>query len=175
VLGIASMHLPAPVVDRVAARMRRLSFPDLAPLGLAAPPRPYSEFLRRRVIPIVDAGLVDAVRTGRVRVVAALASFDGDAAVLADGERVRVDDVIAATGFRAGLEPLVGHLGILDEQGRPLVHAAAQHPNAPGLHFVGYRVTLGGTLRLVGLEAKQVARAAKPKAQPSGGRDTPRA
>src|SRR5262249_46979742 len=110
VLGIASMHLPIPVVDRVAAAMRRASFPDLEPFGLPAPAPPYSEFRRRRVIPIVDVGLVNAVRAGRVRVVAALAGFDGDAAVLADGDRRPVDDVIAATGFRPGLEPLVGHL-----------------------------------------------------------------
>jgi sec-independent protein translocase protein TatA len=34
-----------------------------------------------------------------------------------------------------------------------------RHPGAPGLHFVGYQVTLGGTFRLVGTEAKQIARA----------------
>ena len=160
VLGIASMHMPVTVVDRVAATMRRLAFPDLDRYGLTAPARPYSEFLRRRVIPIVDVGLADAVRAGRVRVVAAVTGIDGATVVLADGTSHPVDDVIAATGFRTGLEPLVGHLGVLDEHGRPLVHAADQHPAAPGLHFVGYQVTLGGTFRFVGIEAKQLARAA---------------
>jgi putative flavoprotein involved in K+ transport len=158
-LGIASMHLPVPVVNHVAAAMRRLSFPDLGRYGLTAPARPYSEFLRRRVIPIIDVGLADAVRAGRVRVVAALTGLDGDTAILADGTRHRLDDVIAATGFRTGLEPLVGHLGVLNEHGQPLVHGADQHPGAPGLHFVGYQVTLGGTFRLVGTEAKQIAKA----------------
>jgi hypothetical protein len=78
--------------------------------------------------------------------------------VLEDGARPNVDDVVAATGFRPGLEPLVGHLGVLDGRGRPLVHAGGQHPSAPGLHFVGYRVTLGGTFRLVGIEARRLAR-----------------
>lgn len=158
-LGIASTHLPITVVDHVAAMMRRLSFPDLDRHGLPAPARPYSEFLRRRVIPIVDVGLADAVRAGRVRVVAAVTDVDGGNVILADGSRHELDDVIAATGFRAGLEPLVAHLGVLDEHGRPLVHDAAQHPGAPGLHFVGYQVTLGGTFRLVGIEAKRLARA----------------
>ena len=63
-LGIASMHLPTGVVDRIAAGIRRIAIPDLAPYGLAAPARPYSEFLERRVIPIVDVGLADAVRSG---------------------------------------------------------------------------------------------------------------
>jgi putative flavoprotein involved in K+ transport len=158
-LGIASMHLPVPLVDRVAAAMRRVAIPDLAPYGLSAPARPYSDFLRRQVIPIVDVGIVAAVRDGRVRVVAALTGFDEQQAVLADGRRLRVDDVIAATGFRTGLEPLVGHLGVLDGRGWPLVHAAEQHPSLPGLHFVGYRLTLGGSFRFVGIEARHLARA----------------
>ena len=41
----------------------------------------------------------------------------------------------------------------------PLVHAAEQHPSLPGLHFVGYRLTLGGSFRFVGIEARHLARA----------------
>jgi putative flavoprotein involved in K+ transport len=157
-LGIASTHLPTAVVDRIAAGIRRVAIPDLAPYGLVAPARPYTEFLRRRVIPIVDVGITDAVRSGRVRVVAALERFEDGAAVLSSGERVETDAVIAATGFRTGLEPLVGHLGVLDERGQPLVRDLEEPTAAPGLHFVGYEITLGGTFRLVGIEAKQLAR-----------------
>jgi putative flavoprotein involved in K+ transport len=156
-LGIAGTHLPTTVVDRIAAGIRRVAIPDLAPYGLVAPRRPYSDFLRRRVIPIVDVGFADAVRTGRVRVVAALDRFEAGAAVLADGGRIELDAVIAATGFRTGLERLVGHLGVLDESGQPLVRDLEEPAGAPGLHFVGYEITLGGTFRLVGIEAKRLA------------------
>lgn len=157
-LGIATARLPVPVVDRIAATLRRIAIPDLTSYGLPAPARPYSEFLRRRVIPILDVGIVEAVRSGRVRVVAALERFDDGAAVLSDWTRLTIDSVIAATGYRTGLEPLVGHLGVLDDRGEPLVHGAEEHPEAPGLHFVGYVVTLGGTFRRVGMQAKQLAR-----------------
>jgi hypothetical protein len=46
----------------------------------------------------------------------------------------------------------VGHLGVLDERGRP----AASTP-LPGLHFVGFTVTLGGLLRGIGIEARRLA------------------
>ncbi|HWO81104.1 NAD(P)/FAD-dependent oxidoreductase [Gaiella sp.] len=156
-LGIASSHLPVSVADRVAATMRRIAFPDLAPLGLPAPERPYSEFLRRRVIPVIDVGIVDAIRSGRVRVVADVERLDGEAVVLVDGSRAAVDVLVAATGFRTGLEPLVGHLGVLDERGVPLVHGAEELAEAPGLHFVGYDVTLGGMLRVIGGQARRLA------------------
>jgi putative flavoprotein involved in K+ transport len=158
-LGIATAHLPVPVVDRIAATMRRVSIPDLAAQGLPAPEHPYSEFLHRRVIPILDVGIVDAVRSGRVRVVPALERFDEGDVVLADGSRLEVDAVIAATGYRPALEPLVGHLGVLDECGVPVVHGAREHPDAPGLYFVGYEVLLGGAFRLAGIRARQLARA----------------
>jgi putative flavoprotein involved in K+ transport len=158
-LGIASMHLPVGVVDRIAAAMRRAAFPDLTPYGLVAPERPYSTFLNRRVIPIVDVGLAEAVKTRRVRVVGALERFDDDgAAVLASGTRAEVDAVVAATGFRPGLEPLVGHLDVLDERGRPRVRDVEEPASAPGLHFACYEITLGGTFRLAGLEAHRLAR-----------------
>jgi putative flavoprotein involved in K+ transport len=159
VLGLATARLPVSVVDPVARNLRRLSLPDLTAYGLPAPARPYSEFLRRRVIPILDVGLIDAVRRGRVRIVGALERFDDGEAVLAGGIRADVDAVIAATGYGTGLERLVGHLGVLDDRAEPLVHGAAEHSKAPGLHFVGYRVTLGGTFRFVGIQARQLARA----------------
>lgn len=157
-LGIASSRLPKGAVDRIASGLRRAAFGDLAALGLPAPAKPYSEFLRRRVLPIVDVGLVKAVKEGRVTVVPALERFEDGRPVLADDRTVEVDAVVAATGFRTGLEPLVGHLGVLDEAGVPLVHGADEHPSAPGLHFVGYLVTLGGTLRLIGKQAERLAK-----------------
>ena len=67
--------------------------------------------------------------------------------------------MIAATGFRPGLEPLVGHLGVLDEAGRPLVHGAETHPAAPGLYFAALQPTLSGLLREAAKDAKRVAAA----------------
>ena len=48
------------------------------------------------------------------------AGFDYEV-LLADDTRIRPDTVIAATGYRRGLEPMVGHLGVLDIDGNPLM------------------------------------------------------
>jgi pyruvate/2-oxoglutarate dehydrogenase complex dihydrolipoamide dehydrogenase (E3) component len=45
----------------------------------------------------------------------------------------------------------------LEDLGKPLVHGAQEHSLAPGIHFVGYEVTLGGTFRSVGIQAQQLA------------------
>ena len=63
---------------------------------------------------------------------AALTRFEGDDAVLADGTRLPPDAVIAATGYTTGLAPMVGHLGVLDDRGRPLVSGARTSRARPG-------------------------------------------
>ena len=159
VFGIAMKRAPAAMKDPLAAAMRRISVPDLSEHGLPATSNPYTQFRETGTVPILDTGIVDAVRSGRVAVVAATVSVDGSRVLLADGSTVEPDAVIAATGFTTGLEPLVGHLGVLDRRGVPRVHGADDLPTARGLHFVGIRAELSGLLREIGLEARAVGRA----------------
>jgi putative flavoprotein involved in K+ transport len=55
----------------------------------------------------------------------------------------------------------LGHLGILDENGIPLVSGGKQHPSAPGLLFNGYRTNLSGQLCLMRPDACAIAKAAR--------------
>jgi putative flavoprotein involved in K+ transport len=158
-LGIAIGKLPVRVVVPVSKGLRRISIPDLSPFGLPAPPDGVAQFARTGTVPILDVGFVAAVRSGRVGVVPAVERFDDGAVVLADGSRVEVDAVIAATGFWPALEPLVGHLGVLDERGIPLVSGGETHPAAPGLYFAALQPRLSGLLREAAKDAKRVAAA----------------
>jgi putative flavoprotein involved in K+ transport len=75
--------------------------------------------------------------------------------LLADGSAISPQAVITATGYRRGLEKMVGHLGVLDESGIPKVHGGP--PAAPGLFFLGYTVSLRGMLRDIAADARRVA------------------
>ena len=157
-IGMAIRKLPPGWVDPVSQALRRVAIPDLAAQGL---PRPElglrSAFLATGTTPILDVGIVDAVRRGRVEVVAAVEAFDGADVLLADGSRIAPDAVVAATGFRAGLEPLAGHLDVLGPSGLPL--KTDGEPVLPGLWFVGFVPTLGGQLREGSIAARAVAAA----------------
>ncbi|GAA3877885.1 NAD(P)/FAD-dependent oxidoreductase [Streptomyces sedi] len=156
--AILCRRLPVGLVDR-GARLLARTLPDLGPHGLPRPEAGLYTRVRQGAIPVLDRGLVRAVKRGRVRPVAALTAFEGERALLADGSELRPDVVIAATGYRRGLEPLVGHLGLLDGSGRPLVHGKQSHPAAPGLHFIGYTNPISGTLRELGYDAPKIATA----------------
>ena len=158
VFGIAMKRVPERLMDPLTATLRRISVPDLSAQGLPAAPDPYTRFRASGTVPILDTGIVDAIRSGRVPVVAATEKVDGATVHLADGTTVQPDAVIAATGFTTGLEPVVGHLGVLDDRGVPLVHGTDDLPTARGLHFVGIKAELSGLLREIGLEARAVGR-----------------
>jgi putative flavoprotein involved in K+ transport len=157
-IGIAIRYLPPDWVDPISKAQRKLSIPDLSPWGL---PRPEvgvrTAFVRTGTTPILDVGIVRAVRSGAVEIVAAVEGFEGADVLLADGSRIAPDAVIAATGFRAGLDALVGHLDVLDARGLP--NKTDGEPVLPGLWFVGFRPTLGGQLRDGSIAARHVAAA----------------
>jgi len=164
-IGIAIKRMPPGWVDPISKAQRRLSIPDLAAQGL---PRPEvgirTTFIATGTTPVLDVGIVDAVRRGRVEIVAAVEGFDGPHVLLADGSRIDPDAVIAATGFRADLDDLVGHLDILDPRGLPV--ATDGEPVLPGLWFVGFKPTLGGQLREGSIAARHVAAAVVAARQP---------
>ena len=158
--GVVFRRMPVAVMDRAWPLIQRTAVGDLSEHGLPLPPPgAYSKFLRDDVTPILDVGLVPLLKQGKVEIVAAVDSFDGDDVVLADGGRIQPDAVIAGTGFKRGLEPLVGDLGLVEPQkGRPTVHGAETHPNAPGLHFIGYTNPISGMFREIAIDARRIAK-----------------
>jgi putative flavoprotein involved in K+ transport len=160
VLAVALRRLPPRVVDAVVRVAQRVTIGDLSRYGLPRPERGvYTRVIEDDVIPIIDVGLIDCVKAGQVEIVTALLGFDGDDVVLAGHERVRPDSVIVATGYRRGLEPLVGPLGLVDSRGKPVVHGARTDPSAPGLYFTGYTNPISGMFRELGIDARRIARA----------------
>ncbi|MET8327747.1 NAD(P)/FAD-dependent oxidoreductase [Streptomyces sp. NPDC005181] len=156
--GILVRRLPVRLVDRAGRLMAKVAVPDLAEQGLPRPDTGLYSRVREGAIPVQDVGLIDAVRDGRVVPVATVDSFDKDAVVLADGTRITPDAVIAATGYQRALEPLIGHLDVLDARGRPVVHGSRTPKQAPGLYFTGFTNPISGMFREMALDARKIAR-----------------
>ena len=160
-LGITLDYSPAWLTDPLNRLLQRRFVGDLTRYGLPAPRQGVVAQMRATgVTPTIDVGLVRELQAGRVTPVPALIRLDGDAAVLADGSRLRPDAVIAATGYSTALEPVVGHLGVLDARGRPVVRGRRTAPGAPGLRFVGLSNPLKGLLLQISIDARAAAAAA---------------
>lgn len=162
-VSVATRFVPSALIDPVVGVLQRLTVGDLTRFGLAKPERGvYARVRAEGSIPILDVGLVQELKAGRVEVVPGVTSFEGGEVVLTDRSRISPEVVVAATGYRRGLESLVGELGLLGESGLPVVHGSRTAPQAPGLHFVGYTNPISGMFRELGIDARRIARTIAP-------------
>ena len=99
--------------------------------------------------------VIKAIRRNEIEVVQTVASVDTAGVSLVDGTLVQPEVVIAATGYRPGLESTVGHLDVLDDHGVPQI--MAPKPASKGLWFIGYQ--LGPSLLgIAGQQSRPLAR-----------------
>jgi putative flavoprotein involved in K+ transport len=126
-------HLPAAIGDRLTGLSQRLTFGDLAGYGLPRPPMGVvSTNRKRRQGPAIDDGFVDAVKKGRVEIVAAVEAFEGADVVLADASRIQPDAVIAATGSPEGWSRWSDTSGSWTPPGIRSTSEARRTPTPPG-------------------------------------------
>jgi len=161
ITGLPLEKLPARLGDLVGFTTQRLSFGDLSKHGLPRSRDGFqTRFRRELVTPAVDDGFVAALKAGRTKIVAEVERLQGEEVVLVDGARLRPDAIICATGYERGLEPIAGHLGVLEPNGLPTHQAAPENPAAPRLYFAGFFGGPAGQIRLCPIDARRIARAA---------------
>jgi cation diffusion facilitator CzcD-associated flavoprotein CzcO len=144
--------------DRIMSFVRRREIGDLTEYGLPELEEGiFSRLMRLGVAPaIVDKEVIEAIKERRIEIVAGVESLDQAGVSLSDGSRIEPEAVIAATGYRCGLEPVVGHLGVLDERGVPSPPTGDEA--APGLRFIGY-LPRPAHIGLIAREATYAAKA----------------
>jgi cation diffusion facilitator CzcD-associated flavoprotein CzcO len=150
-------RVPPKLADIMGGWGRRLCFGDLTEYGLPTPTEgPFVRGARVGKAPaIVDKEVVEAIRARQFGIVSGIAAIAGGVVELTSGERLEPDVVICATGYRRGLESMVGHLDVLDADGVPVV--ADEVPAAPGLRFIGF-LSRPGLIGYVAGKSKRVAK-----------------
>lgn len=162
-------RLPFKLADAVMAATQRWAFGDLTAYGLPPTPSGGASRLASDYTAIAtDDGAVDAIKDRRIIVLPTVREFTGDTVVFDDGATIQPDIVIAATGYRTGLEAMLGKLGVLDQKGVPLFNGADSDPKLPGLWFTGMRPSIRGCFANARIQAKAIAaRIARERRPPS--------
>lgn len=147
---------PVWLADAVSRVASLIDVGDLSEFGLPTPKEGVFARGKRlgRAPVIVDREVIHAIRARRFDVVPTIDRFEGESAVLVDGQTIQPDVVIFATGYVRGLEPLVGHLGVLTEDGLP--RSVGPVAAAPGLRFIGF-LSRPGLISHVAKESQRVA------------------
>lgn len=152
--GIALSTLGIPkLIDGIGTFLRRISLGDLGQYGLR--PADWGAFTARRPA-VIDTGFVEKLKGGYITVRPEIARFDSSGVIYSDGEREDVDVVIAATGYRTGLEKIVAWPEVIGKTGQPRYHAGVP-TSAPGLYFIGFDETIRGQLFEINRESKRLA------------------
>jgi cation diffusion facilitator CzcD-associated flavoprotein CzcO len=156
-IAVVLLHLPPRFGDAFARFGRKQDLGDLTEYGLPVPEEGIMSRLRRtgQAPAIVDMEVIESIKARRIEIVPGVESLDDAGVQLARGSRVEPDVVICATGYNRVLQPLVGHLGVLDE--REIPRAKGAKAAAPGLRFIGYVPRPGG----IGYAGKEAGRAAR--------------
>ncbi len=176
-IGAATRKLPTAWVDRLLGLLQRLYIGDLSSYGLPRPNAGVSvKFARSEVTPTLYPRFAKDVRIGRVKVVGAVLSFDGDHVLLEAHPGVTgktkvsliPDVVVAATGFRAGLADIVSVPGRQLPPEWP--RSTGQAIDLPNLHLIGQTNPLSGQLNEIRIEAGRIARAIRDELASNSGR-----
>ncbi|MGQ0764621.1 MAG: flavin-containing monooxygenase [Gemmatimonadota bacterium] len=146
--------LPRAVQERIIARVQRRLERKPGPSPL---PRPAHHPLDG--IPLIGFHLVDAIRSGSVRVVTgSIAAFTRSGVKMTDGREVEADDVILATGFSAALGSLGGVVRT-DNRGFALRSDRVASADAENLWFIGHNYDHTGGLTNIRIDAPLIAKA----------------
>jgi putative flavoprotein involved in K+ transport len=158
-VSAATRRLPLRVQDANLRAVAGLAFGDLGRYGY---PRPavgaFSRAAADGVSVALDDGFVAALKARRIELKPSVERFDGARVSFTDGTDCAPDVVICATGYRPGLEHMVGHLVSLDAQGMPPGGGQPPAPARPGLWFFGVDRSIYGNMNVHRRQARQLAR-----------------
>ena len=153
-LGIVMTPLGIPrIVDRVGARLRKHALGDLSVYGLA--PAAWGPFTARRPA-VIDTGFVQRLKQHQIDIRPAIESFDARSVSYTDGSSEQIDVVIAATGYRTGLEKFLQVPGLIDDSGQPRFCSGGATA-ATGLYFMGFDDTVRGHLFEINRNSRRLA------------------
>lgn len=155
VFGQLLAGLPPRIADGIGKSIAGVATGDLTRYGLA--PAAWQPFSAKR-IPIIDVGFIKQLKRGRLHVRPNIARLSRDGVMYDDDSEDPFDVVIMATGFRPGIEDLLGIEGLLRPDGLPRF-PSGDPTSVPGLYFMGYTESHRGHLFEANRDSKRLAKA----------------
>jgi hypothetical protein len=145
-------RLPRPLLQMALKAWLRLSIGRWQEYGL---PAPVGAPLDRP--PTVNAGVLDALRDGRIVAYRGIDRYDGPLVHFTDGRREEFDTIIMGTGFRIGFPFLSERVIGWDLNRTPPLYLKMMHPTIPSLFFIGLFQPIGCLWRLADYQARVAA------------------
>jgi indole-3-pyruvate monooxygenase len=156
-LSLLLQYLPPRLADRISAPLVRGATGDIGRLGLERMPYgPITQIVKDGKAPVLDIGIVQLIREGRVRIFAGVDRIEGATVHFTDGRSEAFDAVVAGTGYERNCAQILeaGQHRISDLRVRI---DKQRYFGEDGLYFCGYWVSPTGQIREIARDAKKIA------------------
>ncbi|MEQ8284434.1 NAD(P)/FAD-dependent oxidoreductase [Thalassospira sp.] len=151
--------LPAALLDPAFRLTQRLFLGNLDALGLPShPDGGGTRLIKDGVAFAIDDGFVAALKSGWFKAIPNVRSFWEGRAFLENGQYIRPDVMIVATGYRTGLSRILAHLGCVTPDGQPHYPSGEADLHNPGLWFTGFRPIFTGYFDAAAKTGESIAR-----------------
>ena len=149
--------IPFGLGDWLGSQIRKVYFGNVEKYGLQISKIPPAVQLRETgKTPVIDIGTIAAIKSGKIKVIPDIESFETNGVVTKAKEHVEFDCAILATGYLTSLEKFIPGVGsFLDKHGLP------SQPIGTGsfskMYFIGYdNYKLGGILGTINSDSKKI-------------------
>jgi cation diffusion facilitator CzcD-associated flavoprotein CzcO len=107
-------------------------------------------------VPVIDVGTLQQIKAKNIIVLPDIQEFLHDSVIFKDGQIIKFDAVILATGYNAHLEKIIKNIApILNEKAYPK-YMWSDSPEFNGLYFLGFNLPLTGILRDINLSSDKI-------------------
>lgn len=144
--------------DFISKIFKRLSTGSMKDTGIPISPLAPSEQLRKQgKVPVIDVGTLQQIKERNIVVLPDIQEFTHDAVVFKDGQHIKFDVVLLATGYHAHLEKIVKNIApLLNERAYPK-EMWNDTETYKGLYFLGFNLPLTGILRDISISSAKIA------------------
>lgn len=144
--------------DFISKIFKRLSTGAMEGTGIPISPLAPSEQLRKLgKVPVIDVGTLKEIKAKNIKILPDIQEFSNDCIVFADGQKIKFDVVVMATGYHAHLEKIIKDVApLLNERAYPKA-MWSDEVAYKGLYFLGFNLPLTGILRDINLSSAKIA------------------
>ena len=157
--GIQLAKLPFGIGDWLGNQIRKIYLGNLEKYGLKSPKlSPAQQLKLTGKTPVIDIGTIRMIKAGKIKVVPEIDHFYPSGIVTRNDQRIELDGLILATGYRAQIEDfLKDKIYLFNKDGLPVQPIAKGKDK--GLFFIGFNnYILGGILGTIRSESELITR-----------------
>ncbi|MFD2521951.1 flavin-containing monooxygenase [Emticicia soli] len=145
--------------DFIARQFKKMLLKTVEGTNIPISPLAPSEQLRTQgKVSVIDVGTLAQIKAGNIKVMPDIESLSEHEVLFKDGQQLKIDVILMATGYYARLDEIIENIApLLNERAYPKAMWFDEEPYK-GLYFVGFNLPLTGILRDINFTSEKIVK-----------------